>query len=182
MERQSVARHTGMWLWLTIWTLGNAELQMGRWCWDGGQVGPCTWRRAVWRNTQIWRRANLGGNLFNLHIQLHQLPLLFWISQPMHGVSLWRQQNNKKKNHKKKKQQMYNWSFVRLPYCVSFDISWCVCETVHLPFPCILSLSTQSHWSLLHKGGRTFLFKLCWVGSPLGVVWLFFFWSSVVVL
>lgn len=86
----------------------------------------------------------------------------------------------KKRNHKKKKkQQMYNWSFVRLPYCVSFsDVSWCVCETVpHLPLLCILSLSTQSHWSLLHKGGRTFLFKLCWIGSPLGVVWwvLFFF-------
>lgn len=44
------------------------------------------------------KACNVGGNLFNLHIQLYHLSLLvlFWISQPMHGVSLWRQQNEKK--------------------------------------------------------------------------------------
>lgn len=78
---------------------------------------------------------------------------------------------------------MYNWSFVRLPRCISFLTFCVVCETVpHLaiPPPCILSLSTQSHWSFLHKGGRTFLFKLRWIGSPLEAEWGFS--GSVVVL
>ncbi len=42
--------------------------------------------------------SNLGGALFNSPTQLYHLPILlfFWISQPMHGVSLWRQQNERK--------------------------------------------------------------------------------------
>ncbi len=57
-------------------------------------------------------------------------------------------ENEKENKIIKKQKQMYNWSFVRLPYCVSF-LRFCgVFETVpHPPLPpsCTLSLSNQSH-------------------------------------
>lgn len=90
----------------------------------------------------------LGGNLYKLHIWLHHLPLLvlFWISQPMHGVSLWRQQNGKKplKKKRKKKKQMYNWSFVSLPYCVSF-------LTIHGVWDSFSSSSSSLHSESVHS-------------------------------
>lgn len=48
------------------------------------------------------RRYGGGATFFNLHFTVYHysffcflLLFLFWISQPMHGVSLWRQQNEK---------------------------------------------------------------------------------------
>lgn len=120
----------------------------------------------------------LGGNLYKLHIWLHHLPLLvlFWISQPMHGVSLWRQQNGKK-TLKKKRKKRNKCIIGHLSVCHIVFPFWqfTVCETVsHLLLPpCILSLSTQSCWRLLRKRGRMFLFKSCWIGSPLGAAWGF---------
>lgn len=153
----------------------------------GGQSGACggsrcrmwscTWRRNAQKNSQIWRRAIWVAIISTCtsDFTFYHYVYFFWISQPMHGVSLWRQQNGKKKkkkiDHKKKRNNK----------CIIGHLSRCrivfpfwhfmVCETVphlRLPPPCILTLSTQSHWSLLHKRGRRFLLKWSWIGSPLG--------------
>lgn len=175
-EAAWVWRRAGMRLWL-VRNLCRTGLQVGWWWWWwGDQVGPCTWRRGTWKNMQIWRRAMWVAIFSTCTSPFITTCSGFFLDLPANAWSFivettkWK----KKKNHEKKKQQMHNWSFVRLPYCVSFLTCHGVCETVsHLPLPppCVLSLSTQSHWSLLHKGGgrRTFLFKLCWIENPLEV-------------
>lgn len=120
--------------------------------------------------------CNLGGNLFNnTTTPFTTIIYFFWISQPMHGFSLWRQQNERKKIIKKKKQQMYNWSFVRLPYCVFLsDISWCVWDSSIFLFAfcvCPLKLTEAS----CIKGDERSCSNCVGLGVLLG-------WGSVVVL
>lgn len=83
-----------------------------------------------------------------------------------------------KKTIKKEKRKKRNKCIIgHLSVCHIVFPFWqfTVCETVsHLLLPpCILSLSTQSCWRLLRKRGRMFLFKSCWIGSPLGAAWGF---------
>lgn len=78
--------------------------------------------------------CNLGGDLSNLHIWLHLLSLLvlfLYLDLPANAWSFIVEKIKWKIILKKeKKQQMYNWSFVRLPYCVFLaDISWCMWDS-----------------------------------------------------
>lgn len=168
-----VWRHTGMWLWLRSGPRGSTELQVG---WEGEQVGPCNWRRGTWKKIHRYGGVQFGWQSFQQHdYTIYHYYIFFWISQPMHGFSLWRQQNERKKIIKKKKQQMYNWSFVRLPYCVFLsDISWCVWDSSIFLFAfcvCPLKLTEAS----CIKGDERSCSNCVGLGVLLG-------WGSVVVL
>lgn len=91
----------------------------------------------------------LGGNLYNLHIWLHHLPLLvLFLDLPANAWSFivettkWKKIIKKKR--KEKKQQMYNWSFVSLPYCVSF-------LTIHGVWDSFSSSSSSLHSESVHS-------------------------------
>lgn len=120
MKRQSVATRRCAAV-VTVWTPGSAELQVvGGWWWWWRQVVVVVvrGRGVLWVR---WDHApggevreeihRYGGVHFWVAIFstctsdftiYHYSFSFFWISQPMHGVSLWRQQNEKKKKIIKK--------------------------------------------------------------------------------
>lgn len=125
------------------------------------------WRRVTWKNMQIWRRAMWVA--IKLRIRLYHWSILLVSGSPSQCMEFHCGDN---KMVKRKENYIYK---KRNNICVIGHFSGChfvfpfwrfmVCMRQFLIFPLPLPpprvprLSTQSHWSLLHKG---------WLGRGVG--------------